>query len=99
MPTTSTVPAIPPGQSGNVASSGPLQVGQTRLLGGRTDKGRAFRAELMLRLLSAEERRGLEEPLRQNAEGTRITAVVGGTITGPMNPTSRRWRPRGSKRS
>lgn len=78
------VPAVPPGQARNAA--GTLQVGQIWLLEGKTDQGRAFRAELVLRPLSAEERRDIEEPLRQSAGATRITAVVGGTPTGAGEP-------------
>lgn len=86
-PTVQSIPATPLRQAAPVpatAAAAPLQNGQTWLLEGRTDKGRTFRAELVLGPLPAEEQRAFQEGVRQ-AGGVGmgpITAVFAGTPRG-----------------
>lgn len=90
-PTVQSIPATPlrqaipaPATAVTPAAAAPFQNGQTWLLEGRTDQGRAFRAELVLGPLPAEEQRAFQEGVRQ-AGGTGmgpITAVFAGTPRG-----------------
>ncbi|WP_104991231.1 hypothetical protein [Deinococcus sp. NW-56] len=85
-PTVQGIPATPLRQAAPApaAATAPLQNGQTWLLEGRTDKGQAFRAELVLGPLSAGEQRAFQEGVRQagGAGKAPLTAVFAGTPRG-----------------
>ncbi|MPY66971.1 hypothetical protein F8S09_09760 [Deinococcus sp. SDU3-2] len=90
-PTVQSIPATPLRSAAPAAATAttpavavPFQNGQTWLLEGRTDRGRAFRSELVLGPLRVEEQRLFQEGLRQAGglgQGA-INAVFAGTPQG-----------------
>jgi len=64
------------------AAAAPLQIGQTWLLEGKTDKGRTFRTEVVLGQVPAGQRSSLEAGFRQAAGAAKISALFAGTPRG-----------------